>query len=221
MMLQVTVLAVALSAVSAQEPSCQTHMTEACDSAGENWVPGTCSSVYGGFKGNTNNLHRLVVDDFTDSMTYMLMASRFSSDEVNRMGFSKYFMEFSDKMWGRGKDMIKYIAKRGGKMGPGFQIPDYTYDYTTEMKALGVTLDLLKVKTEDVAVAYKHSLTTSKAGNDPSFDPAIAHMLEELSEDYSGDINEVANNLNTLGKLVRNPRSNALALHMFDQKLLG
>ena len=70
------------------------------------------------------------------------------------MGFSKYFMDFSDKMWGRGKEMIKYIAKRGGKMGPGFQIPAKTqpgaqlgdFDYSTEMKGLGVTLDLLKVR---------------------------------------------------------------------------
>ena len=38
------------------------------------------------------------------------------------MGFSKYFMEQSDKMWGRGKDMIKYVLKRGGKMGSAFQV---------------------------------------------------------------------------------------------------
>merc|ERR1719290_56024 len=97
--------------------------------------------------------------------------------------------------------MIKYITKRGGKMGAGFQIPPKSstgaqlvgdFDYSTEMKGLGVTLDLLKARASDVFTAYKHSLTTSKAGNDPTFDPAIAHMLEELSEDYTGDINEVA-----------------------------
>ena len=31
-------------------------------------------------------------------------------------------MEQSDKMWGRGKDMIKYVLKRGGKMGSAFQV---------------------------------------------------------------------------------------------------
>ena len=38
------------------------------------------------------------------------------------MGFSKYFMEQSDKMWAKGKDMIKYVLKRGGKMGANFQV---------------------------------------------------------------------------------------------------
>ena len=31
-------------------------------------------------------------------------------------------MEQSDKMWGRGKDMINYVLKRGGKMGSAFQV---------------------------------------------------------------------------------------------------
>ena len=28
------------------------------------------------FQGNSNNLHRIVVDDFTDSMTYLLMVGK-------------------------------------------------------------------------------------------------------------------------------------------------
>jgi hypothetical protein len=38
------------------------------------------------------------------------------------MGFSKYFMALSDKMWARGKEIMKYVLKRGGKMGDGFQV---------------------------------------------------------------------------------------------------
>jgi len=34
-----------------------------------------------------------------DSMTYLLMASHFNTDVVNRAGFSKLFMGHSDKMW--------------------------------------------------------------------------------------------------------------------------
>ena len=74
---------------------------------------------------------------------------------VNRAGFSKLFMDHSDKMWARGKvdinylthypnfaisplipsaaffifssstglqDMMKYVLKRGGKMGTSFQV---------------------------------------------------------------------------------------------------
>ena len=86
-------------------------------------------------QGNSNNLHRIIVDDFTDSMTYLLMvaprklihsiiiitspsvdtiltllqASHFNTDVVNRAGFSKLFMGHSDKMWARGKARIACI----------------------------------------------------------------------------------------------------------------
>ena len=31
--------------------------------------------MHGGFRGNSDNLHRIIVDDFTDSMNYLLMVS--------------------------------------------------------------------------------------------------------------------------------------------------
>ena len=71
------------------------HVQANCDSP-SGWSTGSCNSVYGGFRviihqnshnrnrpltstanlqGNSNNLHRIIVDDFTDSMTYLLMVS--------------------------------------------------------------------------------------------------------------------------------------------------
>ena len=108
------------------------------------------------------------------------------------MGFSKYFLEQSDKMWGRGKDMIKYVLKRGGKMGSAFQVmkkelrnkshyisaqiplsndlqPLGAYDSSNEMKALGVNLDILKQRASYVISAYSHSLSNGPE----SFDPAV------------------------------------------------
>merc|ERR1711955_42760 len=91
---------------------------------------------------------------------------------------------------------------------------------TLMRKGLGVTPDLLKSRASDVITAYKHSLSSSKNRDNPSpFDPAIAHMLGELSEEYTGEINEVAKKLNTLGKMVRKSNSNAMALHLFDNTL--
>merc|ERR1711872_1145428 len=126
--------------------------------------------------------------------TYLLMASHFNTDVVNRAGFSKLFMDHSDKMWSRGKDMMKYVLKRGGKMGTSFQIPPAgsgnqivgNVDYSNEMKALGTSLDL----------------------------------LEELSEDYADDIHSLSSKLNTLGKMVKKDNSNAMALHLFDRTLM-
>lgn len=208
--------------VLSDEGVCYSHVQEKCGSPGEDWQAGDCNSLHGNFRANSDNLHRIIIDDFTDSMNYLLMASAFSTDKVNRMGFSKYYQDQSDKMWSRGKDMIKYVLKRGGKMGTGFQIPPFgannnligDFDYSNEMKSLGVNLDLMKNRAEDVITAYRHSLSSN------SFDPEIAHKLEELSEEYSGEINDIAKKINNLGKMVRNPSSSAMGLHLFDKSLL-
>jgi len=227
MRILVGLLCLSVTLVVAEEGACYSHINDKCDSPGDDWVSGSCNSVHGGFRGNSDNLHRIIVDDFTDSMNYLLMASSFSTDKVNRMGFSKFFMDKSDTMWKRGKDMIKYVLKRGGKMGTGFQIPPFgetnqrvgDYDYSNEMKGLGVTLDLLKERASDVIIAYRHSLSSGRDGGSSPFDPATAHMLEELSEEYTEDINDAAKKLNILGKMVRKSNSNALALHLFDNNL--
>jgi len=211
---------------AADEGPCFSHVADNCDTV-SGWSAGSCNSVYGGFRGNSNNLHRIIVDDFTDSMTYLLMASHFNTDVVNRAGFSKLFMGHSDKMWARGKDMMKYVLKRGGKMGGSFQIPPAgtgnqivgNVDYSNEMKALGTSLDLMKVRASDVFTAYKHSLSATHSSTS-SFDPETAHMLEELSEEYAEDIHSLSTKLNTLGKMVKRDNSNAMALHLFDKMLM-
>jgi len=215
---------VAAAAKANEDGACYSHLNEKCESPGEDWAAGPCNSVHGGFRGNSDNLHRIIIDDFEDSMNYLIMSSTFSTDKTNRMGFSKYFMDQSDKMWARGKDMIKYVLQRGGRMGEGFQIPPFginnkqigDFDYSNEMKALGVSLDMKKDRAQDVITAYRHSLSSSPE----IFDPATAHKLEELSEEYSEEINEAAKKLNVLGGMVRNSNSNAMALHLFDRTLM-
>jgi len=94
------------------------------------------------------------------------------------------------------------------------QIGDF--DYSNEMKALGVSLDMKKDRAQDVITAYRHSLASSPE----IFDPATAHKLEELSEEYTEEINEAAKKLNVLGRMVRQSNSNAMALHLFDRTLM-
>merc|ERR1711913_202748 len=75
------VVFVAIGLTVADEGPCFSHVTDNCDTV-SGWSAGSCNSVYGGFRGNSNNLHRIIVDDFTDSMTYLLMASHFNTDVV-------------------------------------------------------------------------------------------------------------------------------------------
>ena len=53
----------------------------------------------------------------------------------------------------------------------------------------------------------------------PYINLQTAHMLEELSEEYVEDINDIAKKLNRLGKMVKKDDSNAMALHLFDRLL--
>lgn len=227
-MLAVCVLLLGLAGAGAQAPlSCLATVTANCHDGGlSSWTAGTCNSVFGGFKGNSNNLHRIILDDFSDSMKYLLMASHFNSDRLNRLGFSKYFMALSDKMWGRGKEVMKYVLKRGGKMGDGFQLPRKEhlpqnigdFIFSSEMAALGESLDLMKTRADNVLTAYKHSLSTKQEPH--SLDAETARMLEGLSEDYVGDIHDLATKLNTLGRMVKADNGDdAMALHLFDKML--
>merc|ERR1712105_375511 len=169
MTLLLPILILGMTSARAEERACSEHIKEKCEDTFLSLTPASCNSKFGGFEGNAQNLHRVILDDFTDSITYLLMSSSFSTDVKNRMGFSKFFMGHSDKMWARGKDMMKYVLKRGGHMGTGFQIPPLSpngqsmdsMDYSTEMKSLGVTLDLLKTRASDLYVAYKHSLAAN------------------------------------------------------------
>merc|ERR1712168_1391508 len=170
------------------------------------------------------------------------MASTFNTDKKNHLGFHKYFMEksdkmwsryrsilLSDKMWSRGKEMMEYVLKRGGRMGTVFQIPPLNsansisdLDYSNEMKSFGVSVDLLKSRAEDALNAYMHTYRKGDVKSaDYSFDPATAHVLEELSEDYTGEIRETSEKLNTLGRMVKKDNSRNMALHLFDKMLLG
>merc|ERR1711962_846708 len=180
----VAILAVA--AVVAGEDVCYNQVETKCSEPGETWSSGGCNSVHGGFLGNSNNLHRIIVDDFTDSITYLLMASTFNTDKKNHMGFHKYFMGRSEKMWTRGKDMMKYVLQRGGKMGNGFQIPPIgaavslaDLDYTNEMKSFGVSLDLLKSRAEEIReTAEKLNTLGRMVRKDNSRNMAL-HMFDQ------------------------------------------
>eukprot|EP00088_Acartia_fossae_P040464 TRINITY_DN4214_c0_g1_i1.p1 TRINITY_DN4214_c0_g1~~TRINITY_DN4214_c0_g1_i1.p1 ORF type:complete len:231 (+),score=69.04 TRINITY_DN4214_c0_g1_i1:15-707(+) len=228
-MLNLVSTTILLAAAAAAQDVCYSHVESKCSEPGESWTEGQCTSVHGGFLGNTNNLHRIIVDDFTDSISYLLMASTFNTDKKNHLGFHKYFMDKSDKMWARGKGMMEYVLKRGGKMGNAFQIPPLNsanslsdLDYSNEMKSLAVSVDLLKKRAEDSLHASMHAFRKSDKQADRSnfsFDPTTSHLLEELSEEYSNEIRETSEKLNTLGRMVKKDNSRNMALHLFDQML--
>merc|ERR1711890_76649 len=107
-------------------------------------------------------------------------------------------------------------SKFGGFEGNSHSLHKIILDYSNELKSLGVSLDLLKTRTSQLSDAHKHS--TSSSSTPTSYDPDTAHMLEEVSESYTEDINEAARKLNTLARIVQ--QSPSLGLHMFDKSLM-
>ena len=55
------------------EDSCNAHVVDACQEPGSDWSEGPCNAIYGGFRGNTNNLHQLMASSFQDSFKMMFM----------------------------------------------------------------------------------------------------------------------------------------------------
>merc|ERR1712025_1375629 len=49
--------------VAAEDGACFSHVNDKCEAPGDDWVSGSCNSVHGGFKGNSDNLHRIIVDE--------------------------------------------------------------------------------------------------------------------------------------------------------------
>ncbi len=48
----------------------------------------------------------------------------------------------------------------------------------------------------------------------------VAHFYEDLLEDYSGEIREMAGYLNILAKIARSDNTRSMGLYFFDQHLL-
>jgi hypothetical protein len=50
----------------------------------------------------------------------MFQSSQFDTDKTNRLGFHKMYKDHSSKMWNNAKDLLKFILKRGGRVGQGY-----------------------------------------------------------------------------------------------------
>ncbi len=62
--------------------ACQVHAAEACLEPGASWAQGSCHAVYGGFRGNTNGLHRIMLEHFQDSFRFLVMVRKNTCKEL-------------------------------------------------------------------------------------------------------------------------------------------
>nr|ACO15165.1 Ferritin light chain, oocyte isoform [Caligus clemensi] len=204
--------------------TCQAHSEDQCGQPGIGWNSGLCNSIHGGIKGNTHNLSVLINRHFSESFKFMLMASYFNSAEINRLGFHKFFQEYSDRLWSNGKDVLKYTLSRGTTMDTNLQVSSLDMpNYKGEVLSMSTSLDMMKKLIQDTRLVYKHAANKHVATDNPekeSYDPPLLHFLEEkLMEDYSDRIRDLAGKLNVLARIARNDKTKFMGFHLFDKSL--
>ena len=120
---------------------------------------------------------------------FSFKASNFNTDEVNRVGLPKLLQGYSDGMWDKGKQLLKYILKRGGTFSdlPNSKMfyldVDESFEGVSEVSALGSTLDIMKQQAEDANVVYKHAINRNN------------HRIGEHG-DANNNVNTNGNNAN-------------------------
>ena len=87
-------------------------------------------------------------------------------------------------MWNNGKDLLKYILKRGGRVAPnaaGFHMTNLGFqagaEAMDELTSLGVALDMVKDRTEDSIKVHESSLKRNMEGYSKVFDPAVSSLV--------------------------------------------
>lgn len=203
--------------------TCRAKSQDECMDLRKFWKsPEECSSIYGGFKANENNLHNMVMYHLEDSFKFLLMASHFNRDDVNRVGLHKTLMGYSDQLWGNAVKMIKYISRRGGKFDNS-KISSFTLksvqpnDFDGEVEALAITLDVWKRQALDVNLRIKQAMHKH---NDTHFDPSIfGFFQDDFVESYTQNIRDLAGHLNIMGKMAKDEKTKKMGLHLFDNSL--
>lgn len=75
-----------------------------------------CNAKYGAIDELEANLQSYVNANIESSFEFLLMSTYFGNFEAQREGFKQLYRKHSDKTWEDAIDLIKYIAKRGGRM---------------------------------------------------------------------------------------------------------
>ena len=61
------------------DEACRSHAVELCQEPGSEWTQGPCHAVYGGFRGNADGLHRIMLEHFQDSFKFLVMVLTFAA----------------------------------------------------------------------------------------------------------------------------------------------
>ncbi|XP_012257948.1 uncharacterized protein LOC105687127 isoform X2 [Athalia rosae] len=178
-----------------------------------------CNAKYGSFEAMQADLQAYVNAQIETSFEYLLMSSHFGNYEANRDGFKALYRKLSDKSWDDAFDLIKYIAKRGGRMNfnqqPKFKRAgkESRVVELNELNSLAKALDTQKQLADEALRLHSHALRHNQQ------DGAVAHYLEEkFMEPQAEAVRNLAGHVNDLKQLLSDQDS-SVSVFIFDEFL--
>ncbi|XP_076173566.1 ferritin 2 light chain [Ptiloglossa arizonensis] len=214
------ILSVLLAVASAEfcyndvEGACSTRPT-----SNDGALVPNCNAKYGAIDELEANLQSYVNANIESSFEFLLMSTYFGNFEAQREGFKQLYRKHSDKTWEDAIDLIKYIAKRGGRMNFN-QLPRFKKSAKesrvvelNELNSLAKALDTQKLLANEAlrihALAQPHN----------KHDAAIAHYIEEkFLESHSERVRDLAGYTSDLKDLLTE-RDPSVSIFLFDEIL--
>lgn len=215
------ILSMLLVATSAEY--CYNDVKDACSSTPmtqDGPLLATCNAKYGSFEALQAELQAYANAQVETSFEFLLMSTHFGNYEANREGFKSLYRKLSDQAWEDAIDVIKYIAKRGGKMNFS-QPPRSRKNVNTKGKVLQLNElnSLAKALDTEKQLADEALRLHAQAQHHTKQDSSVAHYLEEkFFESQAECIRNLAGHTNDLKNLLVD-RDASVSIFLFDEYL--
>ncbi|XP_066596485.1 ferritin light chain [Prorops nasuta] len=178
-----------------------------------------CNAKYGSIEALQADLQAYANANIESSFEYLLMSTHFGNYEANRNGFKGLYRQLSDKAWDDAINVIKFIAKRGGRMNfnqlPRFKkaIKESRILELNELNSLAKALDTQKQLAEEALRIH------SQAQHHTKLDASVAHYMEEqFMEGQAERVRELAGHTIDLKSMLLE-RDASVSVFLFDEYL--
>lgn len=147
------------------------------------------------------------------SNKYLAIAAYFGQDNVNLLGFKKFFMDNSKEEKGHADKLVDYLNGRNGRL-TSITVETVTYTGTTGLKALQDALELEKDVTRHLMTLHKTASSSKLALDVHLVDFLESEMLREQVESMRKLEGYIANLKRMSGE-----NNDNLAEFLFDRQL--
>ncbi|XP_053974281.1 ferritin, lower subunit [Hylaeus anthracinus] len=214
------ILSIVLAVASAE--FCYSDVEGACSNrptSNDGALIPNCNAKYGAIDLLQADLQSYANANIESSFEYLLMSTYFGNYVAQREGFKDLYRKLSDKTWEDAIDLIKYIAKRGGRMNFN-QLPRFKKTpkesrvlELNELSSLAKALDTQKQLAEEAMRIHG----TAQAHN--KHDAALGHYMEEqFFESHTKSVRDLAGYTSDLKQLLTE-RDPSVSVFLFDEIL--